>query len=179
MNIKLSFLVSFFSILFNCAMGQDTFTSDALSKWKGMKSYTLAVAEAMPENKFNYKPVQEEKTFAEQLVHIANNIYNLSSSFLRDTLSPVNMKSMEEKVSNNALTKAEIIAYVSNAFDYGGKSIGLLDAKKLEEVINFWGGSATKRKIVLLLNDHQTHHRGQMIVYLRLNGIAPPAYIGW
>lgn len=179
MNIKLSSLVSFFSILFSCAMGQDTYTSDALSKWKGMKSYTLAVAEAMPENKFNYKPVQVEKTFAEQLVHIANNIYQLSSSFLRDTLSPVNMKSMQEKVSNNTFTKAEIIAYVSNAFDYGGNSIGLLDAKKLEEVINFWGGSATKRKIVLLLNDHQTHHRGQMIVYLRLNGIAPPAYIGW
>ena len=179
MNIKLSSLVSFFSILFSCAMGQDTFTSDALSKWKGMKSYTLAVAEAMPENKFNYKPVQVEKTFAEQLVHTANNIYQLSSSFLRDTLSPVNMKSMQEKVSNNTFTKAEIIAYVSNAFDYGGNSIGLLDAKKLEEVINFWGGSATKRKIVLLLNDHQTHHRGQMIVYLRLNGIAPPAYIGW
>lgn len=179
MNIKLSALVSFFSILFNCATGQNTFTSDALSKWKGMKSYTLAVAEAMPENKFNYKPVLEEKTFAEQLVHTANNIYELSSRFLRDTLSPVNMKSMEEKVKNNVLTKAEIIAYVSNAFDYGGESIGLLDAKKLEEVIKFWGGSATKRKIVLLLNDHQTHHRGQMIVYLRLNGIAPPAYIGW
>jgi hypothetical protein len=85
-------------------MGQDTFTSDAMSKWKGMKSYTLAVAEAMPEKKFNYKPVQEEGTFEEQLVHIANNIYNLSSRFLRDTLSPVNMKSIVEKVSNNALT---------------------------------------------------------------------------
>jgi uncharacterized damage-inducible protein DinB len=113
------------------------------------------------------------------LIHSANNIYTLSSRFLRDTVSPVNMKSMEEKVRNNGLTKAEIIAYVSNAFDYGGKSIEMLDAKKLEEVINFWGGRATKRKIVLLLNDHQTHHRGQMVVYLRLNGIAPPAYIGW
>lgn len=160
-------------------MGQDTFTSDALSKWKGMKSYTLAVAEAMPENKFNFKPVQEEGTFAVQLIHSANNIYTLSSRFLRDTVSPVNMKSMEEKVKNNVLTKAEIIAYVSNAFDYGAKSIEMLDAQKLEEVINFWGGRATKRKMVLLLNDHQTHHRGQMIVYLRLNGIAPPAYIGW
>ena len=177
--MKFIYLVSFFFIQINCAMGQDTFTSDALSKWKGMKSYTIAVAEAMPENKFNFKPVQEEGTFAEQLIHSANNIYTLSSRFLRDTVSPVNMKSMEEKVRNNGLTKAEIIAYVSNAFDYGGKSIEMLDAKKLEEVINFWGGRATKRKIVLLLNDHQTHHRGQMVVYLRLNGIAPPAYIGW
>lgn len=156
-----------------------TFTSDALSKWKGMKSYTLKVAEVMPENKFNYKPVDEVKMFAEQLIHMANNLYYLSATFLRDTVPPINIKLMQEKVGKNLASKAEIIEYVSKAFDYGEESIKGLDAKKLEEEISFWGGKATKRKIVLLLNDHQTHHRGQLMIYLRLNGIKPPPYIGW
>lgn len=163
----------------NSISSQNTFTSDALSKWKGMKSYTLKVAEAMPEDKYNYKPVADVRVFADQLVHMANNIYKLSAMFLRDSKPPVNLKLMAEKVSKGSFTKAEIITYVTNAFDYGAESMKLLDATQLEEEISFWGGIATKRKIVLLLHDHQTHHRAQMIMYLRLNDITPPSYIGW
>lgn len=53
----------------------DPFIADVLSKWKGMKSYTLAVAELMPESNYAYKPVPDEFSFAEQQMHIAGNLY--------------------------------------------------------------------------------------------------------
>ncbi len=161
------------------AQTQSTFIKDALSKWKGMKSYTLAVAEAMPEDKYYYKPVDEENTFAFQLVHMADNLYYISSKLIRDTESPIDLKIAEEKVNNKKLSKKEIIEYVGKAFDYAEETFAQMTDKDLEEEIDYWGGHSTKRKIVFLLNDHQTHHRGQLIVYLRLNGIKPPKYIGW
>lgn len=169
-------------ILFShSAFAQTTslFINDALSKWKGMKSYTLAVAEAMPEEKYAYKPVEDENSFAYQLVHMANNMYGISSKLIRNEAAPIDLKSFETKVKENKISKKEIIEHLSNAFDYTAETFAQMTDKTLEEELDYWGGHSTKRKIVFLLNDHQTHHRGQLIVYLRLNRIKPPAYIGW
>jgi uncharacterized damage-inducible protein DinB len=176
---KLSFILM---ILFShSAFAQTTslFINDALSKWKGMKSYTLAVAEAMPEEKYAYKPVEDENSFAYQLVHMANNMYGISSKLIRNEVLTLDLKSFEKKVKENKISKKEIIEHLSNAFDYTAETFAQMTDKTLEEELDYWGGHSTKRKIVFLLNDHQTHHRGQLIVYLRLNGIKPPAYIGW
>jgi hypothetical protein len=63
--MKFSFLTIaiLFSFLALKAQNQSLFVKDALSKWKGMKEYTLAVAEAMPEEKYTYRPVKEEDSF--------------------------------------------------------------------------------------------------------------------
>jgi uncharacterized damage-inducible protein DinB len=177
--MKFSFLTIaiLFSFLALKAQNQSFFVKDALSKWKGMKEYTLAVAEAMPEEKYTYRPVKEEDSFGFQLVHMANNMYFLSSKFIRNADMPVDSKAVEKNISK--MTKAEIIQYLSKAFDYTEATFAQMTDKTLEEELDYWGGHSTKRKIVFLLNDHQTHHRGQLIVYLRLNGIKPPKYIGW
>ena len=52
-------------------------------------------------------------------------------------------------------------------------------AAQLEEKVEFFAGPMNKRQILTLLNDHQTHHCGQLIVYLRLKGVKPPDYRGW
>jgi uncharacterized damage-inducible protein DinB len=161
------------------AQNQSPFIKDALSKWKGMKSYTLAVAEAMPEDKFAYKPTPEEMTFGFQFVHMAGNMYFLSAKLIRGIAPPVDINSLLAKVTEGKMSKKEIMELISNAFDYAEATIAQMTDKTLEEELDYWGGHSTKRKIVFLLNDHQTHHRGQLIVYLRLNGIKPPAYIGW
>jgi uncharacterized damage-inducible protein DinB len=161
------------------AQTQSPFIKDALSKWKGMKSYTLEVAEAMPEEKYFYKPVDDESTFAFQLIHMANNMYYISSKLIRGTAAPLDLKVAENAVNNRKLSKKEAIEYLSKAFDYAEETFAQMTDKTLEEELDYWGGHSTKRKIVFLLNDHQTHHRGQLIVYLRLNGIKPPKYIGW
>ena len=49
----------------------------------------------------------------------------------------------------------------------------------LDEEVQFFAGPMSKRQILVLMNDHLTHHRGQMIVYVRLKGVKPPAYKGW
>jgi uncharacterized damage-inducible protein DinB len=68
---------------------------------------------------------------------------------------------------------------LDDAFEYAQKTIADLTEAELNEKVDFFAGQMTRRRILLLLTDHVTHHRGQLVVYLRLNNIKPPRYRGW
>lgn len=70
-----------------------------------------------------------------------------------------------------------MISTIHKTFDETIKLISEFDVTKLKDELDFLGLNRTKRQILLLLAEHITHHRGQMIVSLRLNGLAPPRYI--
>ncbi len=110
-------------------------------------------------------------SFKEQLLHIANNMKWLSSAFLFSQGS--------KQVSDTAtMDKAAIIKVLSDAYDEA-LTAHHLNEKQLNETVPFFAGPMTRRQILILMHDHQTHHVGQLIVYLRLKGIKPPAYVGW
>jgi len=70
-----------------------------------------------------------------------------------------------------------MIAKVSETFDHTIDFISNFDPNRLEERQDYFGADRTKMQILILLADHVTHHRGQMLVYLRLNGLKPPRYV--
>jgi uncharacterized damage-inducible protein DinB len=105
-------------------------------------------------------------------------MHYLSAKLINNIEPSIDLTKMED-AKLGILSKTEIVEIVSKAFDYVEKTIESQTESNLNETLNFWGGVASKRKILLLLNDHQTHHRGQLVVYLRLSGIVPPKYIGW
>lgn len=122
------------------------------------KQYTLAVAAAMPENGYDFKPVDGVFNFGELLDHIAYGIEWWESNFvkgIKTDWAPVTVKS----------SKKEVTAYLQKVYDALSKTIsepGLSD----DAVSGFY---ATL--------DHITHHRGQAITYLRIKGITPPEYM--
>ena len=152
--------------------GQESYLEDYKIKWKNATEYTLEFAKAMPEEAYNFKPAPEEMTFGEQLKHIAGNMVWLSSSYLngtKTTLDPM----------NTGNSKKEIIAILEKSFGYAALTVDHLSEKVLNQNVNFFAGVMTKRRITMLMTDHVTHHRGQLVVYLRIKGIEPPAYRGW
>lgn len=145
-----------------------------LSKLLGAKDYTLEVAEAMPESLFSYKPTEEEMSFGEQLVHIADNLIWLSSNYIGE-----NPSAERKKLDANMLSKEEIIKIVGDAYDFAIHQISSQTADTLTKEFDWRGGKFNKIQFLNLIQDHQTHHRAQLVVYLRLNQIKPPAYRGW
>ncbi len=154
------------------AQTNDSLLNQLSAKWKNAKIYALKVAELMPEEQYNFKPVPDVMTFGEQLLHIAQNMNWLSSAYLLG--SKQNSKS-EAKV----LIKQSIINTISTAYDSAFSIHYRLTPKQLDEVVPFFAGPKSRRQILILMHDHQTHHIGQLIVYLRLKGIKPPEYVGW
>lgn len=126
----------------------------------------------MPEEDYNFKPVADEMTFGEQLLHIAQNINWLSATYL--LVSKQNSKSNAKFAD-----KQSIINILSVSYDSALAGQYRLTSKQLGETVSFFAGPMTRRQILILMHDHQTHHVGQLIVYLRLKGIKPPEYVGW
>ena len=173
---KLKYKLPFVLLLMMYCVCSNAQTSDSLLnqlavKWQNSKTYTLKMAELMPEEAYGFKPVADQMSYGEQLLHIANNMFWLSSDFL--------LGNKLDKQTNTHPSKKEIINIVSAAYDSGLASHHRLTTAQLDEMVKFFAGPKTRRQILVLMHDHQTHHVGQLIVYLRLKGIKPPGYVGW
>jgi uncharacterized damage-inducible protein DinB len=149
------------------------FMSAALSRLKNAREYTLRVADLMPADKYGYKPTPEEMAFGEQLVHLAANLGWLSSTYLQKGNNPVS------KEDARLTDKAAIRAVLERSYDYAIDAFSRFNARELGSSVKFFVSPMNNMQIINLINDHQTHHRGQMMVYLRLNGLTPPKYVGW
>ena len=149
------------------------FIQAARKKLVNAKEYTLKVAALMQAENYSYKPAAEEMSFGKQLLHLSENLGWLSSSYLNGEENPV------RKNETKLLQKDSIIMVVNRAYEYALRTLEQFPPNRLNEPVKFFAGPMNKLQIINLINDHQTHHRAQMIVYLRLNGIKPPAYIGW
>ncbi|MGA9649817.1 DinB family protein [Pedobacter sp.] len=143
------------------------------SKWDNGYKYTSSVISLMDEQQYRLKPSEQEMTFSEQLIHLTDNMLWLSSTYLttqKPSFKPKEFGGRDKK----ALT-----AMADSSFRFVAMVIENFDPEDLEDEIVFGNNKMTKRQIFLLINDHLTHHRAQMIVYLRIAGIAPPKYVGW
>lgn len=76
-------------------------------------------------------------------------------------------------------TKAELADYIAKSYDYGTKTMKALTYEQAAEKLDVFGNNVTRRQVMALLMDHCTHHRGSSVAYLRINGVEPPAFVGF
>ncbi len=144
----------------------------AILKLKHAKEYTIKVAQAMPAGKYNYRPSPEEMSFDQQLLHIAQPMQYLCKTYLNGAANTI-------QVPDSNLDKDATIKVLNTVYDYAIATLENFKYAQLSDTVSFFIRPMNKLQILNLLNDHQTHHRAQLIVYLRINGIKPPDYVGW
>ena len=166
-------LLMLLSLYVNSQETDSLFVSSALLKLKNAKEYTLKVADLMPAKNYNYRPTEDEMNFGEHLLHIAENLSWLSTSYLNsgaNSNSKIDLKIKDKDSIRKALVRT---------YDYAINVLIHFKSSNLRDTVDFFAGPMNKMQVINLINDHQTHHRGQLLVYLRLSGITPPKYIGW
>ncbi|MFI1743838.1 DinB family protein [Thalassobellus sediminis] len=154
---------------------QNDFIKDYLERLENSRKYLILVAEEMPEDKYEYKASPESKSFAENLMHIAWAMDWHSQTLIGERKARDWETDTELKVDNKS--KKEMIATIDKTFNETIKLISEFDTTKFNDRLDYLGLDRTKRQILLLLADHITHHRGQMLVYMRLNDLKPPRYV--
>ncbi|MCC6410101.1 MAG: DinB family protein [Saprospiraceae bacterium] len=155
-------------------VAQDSmFVQEAFIKWQNAAAYTLETARLMPEDQFGFKPVPEEMSFGEQLAHIGKNMVWLAGGHLTGKTFEHPLTAKEHR------TPAEEIELLEASLTYAEEAIQQTSPDSLAVKGDFFAGPKSKRQIIMLMHDHMTHHRGQIIVYLRLQNIKPPKYRGW
>jgi uncharacterized damage-inducible protein DinB len=138
----------------------------------------VPAVEAMPEDKFGFAPTEGEfkgvRTFGEQVKHVAAVNYMFGAAILSEKV-PVDVG--EENGPAAMKTKAEILSYLKDSFTYVHKAVKTINEKNLVEPLKspFGEGSVTRLGIATSVAAHGFDHYGQMVEYLRMNGIVPPA----
>ncbi len=154
---------------------ENAFIREYLERLENSRKYLILIAESMPENNYDFKATPESMSFAENLMHIGWAMDWHSQSLLGEREARDWNADMELKVDNKS--KQEMIDKIDETFYKTIEFISNFDINRLDEKLDYFGSDRTKRQILLLLADHITHHRAQMLVYMRLTGLKPPRYV--
>ena len=138
----------------------------------------VPAAEAMPADKFDFAPSNGEfkgvRTFAQQIKHVAAVNYELGGALLEQK-PPVDIG--DESGPALVTDKADIIKYLKDSFEYVHKAVATINDSNLTGTVRspFGEGSVSRLGLVMSVPSHGFDHYGQMAVYLRMNGVVPPA----
>jgi len=138
----------------------------------------VPAAEAMPEDKYSFAPTNGEfkgvRTFAEQVKHVAAVNYMVAAAVLQEK-PPVELGG--ENGPTSITTKADIVKFLKDSFAYSHKALRSINEKNQTDQIKspFGDGMVSRMGIATAVLWHPFDHYGQMVVYLRMNGIIPPA----
>src|SRR5258706_13985590 len=143
-----------------------------VASWERAKAYTKEYLDAATQEVFDFKPTPEMRSFGEQMHHLAVDNYKITNAVVVGVASPSQFRDLEKETLK---TKAEITKAVLESYDFVIATIKGLDEAKLGKTVkmfNKW--ETTVENGLNKAFEHQTHHRGQTTVYLRLKGIKPP-----
>lgn len=171
----LTLTILFSSFISPTLAQQSDFIKDYLERLENSRKYLILVAEEFPEEKYEFKASPESMSFAENLMHISWAMDWHSQTLLGGRKARDWNTDTELKV--DIKSKDEMIATIDKTFNETIKLITEFDTTKFNDRLDYLGLNRTKRQIFLLLTDHITHHRAQMLVYMRLNGLKPPRYV--
>ena len=147
---------------------------DFIQNWKVSKEFTLAVAGAMPADKYGFRPSPEEMPFAALMLHIA-----VSQAFRFAQISGAKMPFDAPRQLDKAKAKEQAIQMLTKSFDFCIDQLAKFTPEQIEKSFKvdwYERPEVTGRQLVLGMFTHTAHHRGQAEVYLRANGIKPPPY---
>lgn len=141
-----------------------------LEQWNDIGRKLIAMAEDFPEDKYEYKPMAESRTFAANLIHAAASMY-----YFTDFAEGKKPRYADDPKRDNLKTKAQVVAFVKQCVADGAAEIKKKGDKGLNEAVDD-GGPHLDRLYDLAygLIEHSGEHYGQLVVYYRNNGMVPP-----
>ncbi len=169
-------LLTFGWVLTGAAQGRGqapsitTLAGDVQADWAGQKEQFINAADAMPDDKFGFKSTPAQRSYGEQVMHVVE-----ANGFLLGTLGA---KTPAPSINMKATSKADIMAAARQSFEYGEAVLKEFNDQQLNGRVAppaFMGPSASRLRLIYQSMQHTQDTYGQMVVYLRLNGVVPPA----
>lgn len=162
-----------FFVLFASFMAKAQSQVDEMVKdWERAKAYTKEYLDAMPESGYGLKPTAEMRSFADQMLHLTGANYSFASAATGEAI-PSSIGELE-KIADKS--KENVTKLVLDGYDFVINNVKKMTPEQLKENTKLFGNfEMTKGTALAKCFEHQTHHRGQTTVYLRLAGVTPPA----
>ncbi|MDR3698626.1 MAG: DinB family protein [Candidatus Sulfopaludibacter sp.] len=148
---------------------------DLLQPFTELESKVMALAKAVPEEKYAWRPGPGVRSFKEVMLHIA-----YGNRLMLNIADGVDLKEIEKQIESNAkeegdtLTKDQVIARLTDGFAIIREALESANNATLSRDVQFFQTATTRRGVLTFVDTHIAEHLGQAIAYARMNGIVPP-----
>jgi hypothetical protein len=140
---------------------------EAQQTYTGVKNNLLKAADKMPDDAYSFKPTDGQQTFAQRMMHIANQIRTCG-----------NIAGQQKTIDNTKTDKASVVAALKDSFDMCDAAWATMNDKTAIETIAGRGGQRTKLGTLIGNTNHDSEMYGYISVYMRLKGVTPPSSEG-
>jgi len=150
--------------------GVTGYRSEVLAEVTIQEDKFLRLAEAIPAEKYTWRPAPDVRSFAEVFLHVSAANFNLYKLVGTPPPAGVDIKSLEKSSTD----KTKVIATLKDSFEHARKAITAMPDADLEKSLDWFGGKNTERGVLLFATRHTAEHLGQSIAYARSVGVVPP-----
>ena len=150
--------------------GVTGYRSEVLAEVMIQEDKFLRLAEAIPAEKFSWRPAPDVRSVAEVFLHVSTANYNLYKLVGTPPPEGIDLKNLEKSTSD----KAKVIATLKDSYAHGRKAITAMSDADLEKSFDWFGGKNTERGVLIFIVRHGSEHLGQSIAYARMMGVVPP-----
>ena len=153
------------------AVTLETIKAQLVKDWERAKDYTIVYLNTMPADKYSFKATDSIRSFAQQMLHLAQANVGLLSGAIGN---PLAFAGGNLEARSTAQTKDSVMYYVTASYDYAINGIKNSNIATWGDKSKFFNFEETKLTWFMKAFEHQTHHRGQTTIYIRLVGVRPP-----
>lgn len=134
-----------------------------------MEGRITSLADAIPEDKYSWRPAEGVRSTSEQLVHILSAGYGITSM-----MGPKKPDFINEELEKTLTGKKDILKELKASFTAVTKFLKSYDTANYDKIVKTPFGAYPERAMILILNNHYHEHLGNLIAYARINGVTPP-----
>ncbi len=150
--------------------GVTGYKSEVMAEVMVQEDKFVRLAEAIPADKYTWRPSADVRSVAEVFLHVAGANYALYKNVGTPIPAGLDIKNWEKSTTD----KEKIVATLKDSFAHAKKAIAAVPDADLEKSIDWFGGKITERGFLLFTTRHAAEHLGQSIAYARMNGVVPP-----
>ena len=150
--------------------GVTGYRSEVLAEVMIQEDKFTRLAEAIPADKFTWRPTPDVRSFAEVFLHVSAANYNLYKLVGTPPPAGLDIKTLEKSTTD----KTKVIATLKDSFTHAKTAIKAMPDADLDKSMDWFGGKNTERGILIFVVRHAAEHLGQSIAYARFAGIVPP-----
>lgn len=150
--------------------GVTGYKSEVMAEVMVQEDKFVRLAEAIPADKYTWRPAADVRSVAEVFLHVAGANYALYKNVGTPTPASIDLKNLEKSTTD----KDKVVATLKDSFAHAKKAIAAVPDADLEKSMDWFGGKITERGFLLFTVRHAAEHLGQSIAYARSNGVVPP-----
>ena len=141
-----------------------------IRNFDGAGAKLLQLAEAIPADKYAWRPAEGVRSVSEVILHAAGSNYMFMNFVGTAIPSGIDLKTFESSTSK----KEEVVDRLKKSIAHVKTAAAAMSGADLDAQAKWFMGESSKREILFVLASHNHEHLGQLIAYARMNGITPP-----